>query len=282
MTMLTKSAGIPASCNDFFPGNEAAAPLEVPYFQFPDLSRYDQLGHAVYTRLGGVSASVFSTLNASFSTGDEKEKVTANLQIIREVIGAKDLKFVNQAHGTNILVFRKGEPHRLEMPATADAMITDAPDLGLMVKQADCQAVLFFDPERGVISNAHCGWRGNTRNVLGAVVNRMRDDFGCNPGEIRAAIGPSLGPCCAEFVTHEEIFPKAFKPFMVRRHFFDLWEISRSQLLAAGLSEKNIEAARICTRCRTDLFYSYRAEGVTGRFATVIMLRGDNKTCDAE
>jgi len=245
----------------------------VPYFQFPGLSGYECLNHAVFTRLGGVSASVYGSLNAGFNTGDEKDRVTINLRIIQEVIGAKDLCFVNQAHGTNILVLRKRGPRPLEAPATADAMITNLPGLGLLVKQADCQAVLFFDPKRKVISNAHCGWRGNTRNVLGAVVERMKKDFGCDPGAIRAAVGPSLGPCCAEFVTHEQIFPDAFRAYMVRRNFFDLWEISRSQLLKAGLKEEHIEMARICTRCRSDLFYSYRREGTTGRFATVIMLK---------
>ena len=253
---------------------ETDTPLEVPYLQFPQLSRFDQVAHAVYTRRGGVSTSRFSSLNASYSTGDQKEKVTLNLQIIREVIGAKDLRFMNQAHGTNILVFRNADTHQPEAPSTGDAMITDMPDVALMVKQADCQAVLFFDPERGVISNAHCGWRGNAQNLLGTVVNRMKDDFGSRPSDIRAAIGPSLGPCCAEFVTHEEIFPEAFRRFMGRKNYFDLWEVSRAQLLDAGLNPENIELAGICTRCRTDLFYSYRGEGVTGRFATVIMLTG--------
>ena len=88
-----------------------------------------------------------------------------------------------------------------------------------------------------------------------------------------AAIGPSLGPCCGEFVTHEEIFPKEFGRFMVGENHFDLWKLSRWQLLEEGIKEDNIEVAGICTKCRTDLFYSYRSEGVTGRFGTVVMLR---------
>ena len=88
-----------------------------------------------------------------------------------------------------------------------------------------------------------------------------------------AAIGPSLGPCCAEFVIHEQIFPRLFGRFMRRENYFDLWEISRWQLSRAGLEEKGIDLAGLCTRCRTDLFFSYRAEGVTGRFGTVAMIR---------
>jgi copper oxidase (laccase) domain-containing protein len=131
-----------------------------------------------------------------------------------------------------------------------------------------------YDPEMAVVAIVHCGWRGNTRNILGLVVDNMSSNFGCNPSEVIAAIGPSLGPCCAEFTSYRTIFPKEFEKYMVREHYFDLWEISRSQLLEAGLRDDRIEVSGICTKCNTDLFYSYRAEGTTGRFATVAMLRG--------
>jgi copper oxidase (laccase) domain-containing protein len=100
----------------------------------------------------------------------------------------------------------------------------------------------------------------------------MEEEFGCRAGDMMAAIGPSLGPCCAEFINHEKIFPAEFVEFMIRNNYFDLWALSRRQLLGASLKSENIETAEICTKCRTDLFFSYRAEGVTGRFATVAML----------
>lgn|GEM_PF-47953 len=158
-------------------------------------------------------------------------------------------------------------------PVTADAMITNLAGKALLVKQADCQAVILYDPIKKVISNVHCGWRGNAHGLLGRVIASMKEEFGCDPARMRAAIGPSLGPCCAEFVTHEEIFPESFRSFMTRDSHFDLRAISRFQLLEAGLQAAHIEAADCCTRCRTDLFFSYRGEGRTGRFATVVMLR---------
>ena len=154
-----------------------------------------------------------------------------------------------------------------------DAIISNQSNIAVMAKSADCQTIILFDPVKRVVSNVHCGWRGNTLNIAADVVARMKSDFQCKPSHILAAIGPSLGPCCAEFVTHGEIFPKNFDRFMVRRNYFDLWRLSRWQLLEAGLKKENIEVAGICTRCRTDLFYSYRAEGATGRFATVVMLK---------
>ncbi len=246
---------------------------DVTYFCYPNLSLNQQLIHGVFTRHGGASDPPYSSLNTSYSLGDRPENVTANLSKIKETIQAKHLIFMNQSHGAEIYVLRKGDFKRQGSIPLADAMITDIPGIALMVKQADCQGVIIFDPRNRVVANVHCGWRSNVKNILGRTVTRMREDFGSRGSDLLAAIGPSLGPCCAEFVSHEEIFPKEFEPFMVRKNYFDLWAISYWQLLEAGLGKENIELAGICTRCRTDLFYSYRGEGETGRFATVAMLK---------
>lgn len=246
--------------------------------QFPRLVSHDRLVHAVFTRKGGVSDAPYDTLNVSYDTDDRPECVSKNIQIIRDAIGAKDLAFMNQVHGKKIMVLRQHHFDGLREPVNADAMITDIPKLALMVKQADCQGVLLFDPTKGVAANVHCGWKGNVVNILKSVVERMRSDFGCFATDLAAAIGPSLGPCCSEFVDYEEIFPKAFRRFMIRKAYFNLWEISRYQLLEAGLKNDHIETAGICTCCKNEMFYSYRREGETGRFATVIMLKGDTSS----
>jgi len=103
----------------------------------------------------------------------------------------------------------------------------------------------------------------------------MEKEFACSAKELRAAIGPSLGPCCGEFKEYREIFPPAFSRYMVRENYFDLWAISCHQLMDAGIRAENIETAEICTKCNEDLFFSYRANKVTGRFATVAMLIGE-------
>ena len=246
---------------------------EVPFFRFPRLSLCPDLAHFVFTRHGGVSDSAFRSLNVSVGTGDSPTSVEANLSLIREVTGARALRFMNQVHGKNIAILPKTALQDGGGPFTADAMVTDVAGVALLVKQADCQAVILYDPLRKVVANVHCGWRGNAQGLLTAVIAAMRAEFGCDPSRLRAAIGPSLGPCCAEFVTYQEIFPESFRPFMIRENYFDLWAVSRSQLVQSGLKEAHIESADWCTRCRTDLFYSYRGEGRTGRFATVVMLK---------
>jgi YfiH family protein len=242
-------------------------------YRFEKLSQYEELSHEVFTRHGGVSKPPYDTLNVGHGTGDTPENVQINLQIIKGVIGTLQLGSMNQCHGKEITLLRSANPPISPDTIHGDAIISDAYDIGVMVKSADCQAIILFDPVYKVISNIHCGWRGNTLNIVAHVVARMTSDFRCKPSNILAAVGPSLGPCCSEFITYREIFPRSFDRFMVRKNYFDLWRLSRSQLLGAGLKKENIEVAGICTRCRTDLFYSYRAEGTTGRFATLVMLK---------
>ena len=240
--------------------------------RYQNLSQYDQLIHGTFTRHGGTSCSPYATLNTSYDVGDLADRVTANLSIIKRTLGADRLIFTRQVHGTEVLVLCADSPGLFKVSPEADAMITNIPRVSLMIKQADCQGVILFDPKENVVANVHCGWRGNVQNILGKVIRLMQHHFGCGGENLVAAIGPSLGPCCAEFVTHGEIFPAHFEDFMIKENYFDLWGLSSYQLQTAGVNPKNITVSGICTRCHTDRFFSYRGEKTTGRFATVAML----------
>jgi len=98
----------------------------------------------------------------------------------------------------------------------------------------------------------------------------MQQHFGCHPDAILAGIGPSLGPCCAEFINYKTEIPQEFWRYKDPGDHFDFWAISYDQLLNGGVLAKHIESCQMCTRCRTDDFFSYRAEKTTGRFAAVI------------
>jgi len=246
---------------------------DTTYFQFPRLFLNRHLTHGVFTRRGGVSAPPFDSLNTSFSVDDQPEHVAANLKKIKDIIGARDLIQMNQVHSNDILVVHQGDTGAHKKVFSVDAMITNMPRVALLVRQADCQGTIIYDPKKHVLANVHCGWRGNVRDILGRVVTRMKGEFDCKASDLEAAIGPSLGPCCAEFITYRDIFPETFDRFMVNENHFDLWALSSWQLEKAGMKPENIEVAGLCTCCRTDLFYSYRGEGNTGRFGTVAMLR---------
>ena len=241
--------------------------------KFPLLSKYSALEHRIYTRNGGTSGGPFKSLNTSYTVGDSPKNVKHNLKLIKESIAAHNLLYMNQVHGKKVLsIAEKYTPERYPV-RKADAVITDTPSLAVMVKQADCQGIILFDPVTTVVAVVHSGWKGSVENILGATANKMKEFFKCDPENIIAAIGPSLGPCCAEFKTHEEIFPSHFIKYMKEKDHFDFWSLSRMQLLNAGLSKENIEISGICTKCSTDLFFSYRGENITGRFATAAMIK---------
>ncbi len=245
---------------------------EIMYMQFESLSAQGVLVHRVFTRLGGVSQNPFDSLNVSFSVGDDAHRVEKNLQIIKNNMGANRLLFMNQVHETGIISLKKGKNKPVHSGSKGDAMITDIPYTALVVKQADCQGIILFDRVKKVISVIHSGWRGSTQNIINKTVKRMLKEYECDPSDILAAIGPSLGPCCAEFISYEEIFPPSFQAFMSGPNHFDLWRLSIHQLLESGIRRENIETSGICTKCNSALFYSYRAHSVTGRFATAAMI----------
>ncbi len=241
------------------------------------MSAIANIRHAVFTRLGGFSQGPYQSLNVSHQIGDRKKAVNENRRLMAQYLDARTLAVADQEHGINILVLNKiplSSPNPFFLTAgTGDALITNIPDVYLLIQTADCQAVMIVDPQKNVIANVHVGWRGNVQNILGLTILKMQDIFGCQPADMQAAVGPSLGPCCAEFVNYRQEFSKTMWHYKDDRDYFDLWNISSDQLQAAGIAKTNLYFSKICTKCRTDLFFSYRAQPVTGRFASVIGLR---------
>lgn len=152
----------------------------------------------------------------------------------------------------------------------ADALVTNLKNVGLMIKIADCQAVFLVDPVNQVIANVHCGWRGSVNGLLLKVVRLLQSHYACEPQNLLAAVSPSLGPCCAEFRNYRIELPPSFWDFQTRSEYFDFWGITRWQLQKAGLRQENIEAAEHCTVCESERYFSYRAQGTTGRMAAVL------------
>lgn len=239
------------------------------YDCFPAFSRIPWLFHGCFTRKGGVSDGPYRGLNAGISTGDAAESVVANRKAILTESGGHDLVVLSQVHGNAVHVHTGPT---LE-PVAADAVVTDRPGAMLTILTADCQAVVFVDPIKKVVANAHAGWRGSVAGILQATVAVMVDRFGCRPEDLIAGIGPSLGPCCAEFVHYRTELPRSFYPHRVGFNHFDFWSISRDQLCGAGLQMANIAAATLCTQCDDEHYFSYRRSHTTGRLATVIGIR---------
>ncbi|MBF0201593.1 MAG: laccase domain-containing protein [Desulfamplus sp.] len=263
---------------------DSSSPLE--YYIFDHLSRYRELRHAVFTRLGGVSSPPFDSLNTGMATGDDPGSVMRNREIVESQITGSGMEgyflYLNQVHGREFVVLKKDDyKSTSEMERfcagshEADGIITDVENIFAVIQVADCQAVILYDPLRRVVAGIHSGWRGSLLNIIGAGVDIMAGEFGSEPGNIIAAISPSLGPCCAQFVNYKDEIPRHLWKYRMdgashnEENNFDFWFMSRDQLMEKGVLPHNIEIAGICTPCRVDRFYSYRNEGVTGRFAVV-------------
>lgn len=229
--------------------------------------------HGVFNRRGGCSPAPWDSLNVSLGLGDNYENVMVNRRRIRKILRCAQLVSARQVHGRQVYVVVEKPESDLEVNGY-DAMITNIAGIGLMVQQADCQAVLLFDPVKRSVGIVHSGWRGSVANIISRTVSAMRNHFATAAADLVAAVSPSLGPCCAEFKNYRKELPGSFHSHQVRPEYFDFWAISHNQLRMAGVMPENIHIAGICTCCNHD-FFSYRRDRNTGRFASVIGLHPD-------
>lgn len=226
------------------------------------------------TRHQGMSPPPFFSLNVSYGVGDAPENVAENRRRIKELLGIRFLASTSQVHADR--VYAVGSLMGDIEVEGYDALVTEEPGIGLLVQQADCQAILLHDPVRPAIGAIHCGWRGNVVNIIQATVARMQKNYRTEPASLRAVISPSLGPCCGEFINFRSELPFHFHRFQATPDHFDFRAISRTQLIEAGLRREHIDIMDICTVCSTN-FFSYRRamkQGgrPTGRQGSVISL----------
>lgn len=229
-----------------------------------------------FNRHGGLSTPPFSSLNVSFHVGDNADTVFKNREIIKKQLGVDVLVSARQVHGNKI--FWLNEPLITDVEVDGyDAIITNQKNVGVLIQQADCQAVMLYDSSSQLVAGIHCGWRGSVQNIIGATVKEMVIKRGSKPTRLQAAISPSLGPCCAEFKNYAQELPETFHSFKTEKNHFDFWQISTRQLLECGVLKKNIEIAGVCTSCNDDYFSYRRAQRnqqpETGRNCSVIVLR---------
>lgn len=251
------------------------------YYRFANLASHDEVLHGMFTRLGGVSPSPCESLNVGHLVGDDHELVEANHDLIYHALGISrsDVATAHQVHGSRVALVRPDDRGQV-IPAT-DALITDAPSVALMLRFADCLPVLLYDPVRRAIGLAHAGWRGTVKGIVAKTVSAMVEAYRSRPADIVAGLGPCIGPCCYQVGAEVIELVKArfnhwqglLRPQGDGSLHFDLWEANRRQLVE--LSVKGIEVSQLCTACRTDDFFSHRAEeGRTGRFAVILGMRG--------
>jgi polyphenol oxidase len=249
------------------------------YFSFDTFPK--TIKQAVFTRRGGISPEPWSSLNVGGSVGDERERVAQNRIRTFEVMGRDPASIhdVWLVHGTDVVY--ADAPRLLDHPsAKADILLTDNPQVTLFMRFGDCTPLLFYDPQKQVIGMAHAGWLGTVRNVAGATIQAMRERYDCQPEDILAGIGPTIGPdhyeVGADVITQVQT---AFGPDAERvlhtnngSTYFDLWTANMLQLKGAGVLQ--VEVSGVCTACHLDDWFSHRAEkGKTGRFGALMALQ---------
>ena len=244
--------------------------------------------HGFSTRLGGVSTAPWDSLNLGASRGDEPANVRENFSRFCAAVGADPGALVKNHQVHSALVRPVGRADILEDPAApgvldADGLVTDEPGVCLTVFSGDCIPILLYDPRARVIAAAHAGWRGTAAGIAARAAEAMVRDYGCDPGNILAAIGPGIGPCC--FETHADVpdglraglGPEA-EPFIHplpggEKFTVDLKGANARWLERSGLNPDHIAVCSACTACQLDTFWSHRGQGnVRGSMAAVIQL----------
>lgn len=254
-----------------------------------DIFPEDRLIHGFSARQGGVSPVPFDTLNMALHVGDKPGNVWENRRRYFAALGldAKRICTIRQIHGTEIVrAFRRdagrGAHDYADALADADAVITNDSGVALMLCYADCVPVLLYDPVHNAAGIVHAGWKGSLERIAVKTLARMGEEFGTVASDVLAGIGPSIGAGC--YTVGREVADRFYTAFpgyaekIVQDQdgeiHLDLWTANTMQLIEAGLTERNIDQAGICTSCDRNFFYSYRAaDGRTGRLAAVMELR---------
>lgn len=240
--------------------------------------------HGFTTRKGGVSTGPMASLNLGFGRGDEPANVVENYARLGRAVGFDPDRAIltRQVHGDRVRRVTKADVFGIEAPRQdCDALITDLPGAALVIFTADCIPLLFHDPVTGAVGAAHCGWRGTALGLAAKTVRAMCEAYGCNPANIRAAIGPGISVCC--FETDADV-PEAMRaalgeaaeaylhPNGTKWHV-DLKAINAHWLRSAGVREIDISGS--CTACDPELFWSHRRMGANrGSQGAVIVCGG--------
>ncbi len=270
--------------------------------QVAALQRVPWLVHGFSTRPGGVSDSrAEKVLNLGAVEWDTRANVEENKKRFQAALAASDLALISlhQIHSDVVRSFA-GWPAK---QCKGDASVTSKAGLLLGVRTADCAPVLVVDPKKQVVAAIHAGWRGTLQRIVAKTIGQMQMEFDCQPRDLLAAIGPTIGVCCyevgtevasafaAKFANASEFFdelrtgdepnPLQWLNMMPPGHqpppknvFLDLKKANRLQLVEAGVREENIHVTDLCTSCQVASLFSYRKERErSGRLMSVIGIR---------
>lgn len=249
------------------------------WYEFEKFIGYP-LRHGIFTRHGGVSQGHLMSLNMGGTVGDEPSNPRKNQDLMLTSLDLPtDRVFdVWQVHSADYVVAKEPRPINTEH-MKADIIISNQKNVTLVMRFADCIPLMVYDTVQKAVGIAHAGWIGTAKNVAGALIQAMVNEFNADPVNIIAGIGPSI--CQEHYPVGDDVveafssqFPDQMDELFVKigtKFHLDLWRANYLQLW--NESVRNIEVSQICTACHTEDWYSHRKEhGKTGRFGAAIQL----------
>lgn len=243
--------------------------------------------HGFTTRMGGVSTGVYASLNLGANRGDDPDRVRENYRRVCAALGVDRarLVFTSQVHGDvvrTVTAHDAGKGLDKKTDYDADGLVTNVPGITLTAFGADCLTILLYDPVKKVAANVHAGWRGTALGIVERAVEKMKTDYGCDPSNIVAAIGPGISKCC--FETDGDV-PQAMEKalgseatkYVIEdgngKYHVDLKGLNTLRLSRCGVLTTKIDVSPDCTFCGHEKYWSHRyTKGQRGSQAALISL----------
>jgi len=264
----------------------------IPRISYFSLEKYPWLINAFSTREGGVSTGKYSSMNLTFTRGDDSEKVKENFRLFGESIGVDICKMVysDQQHTTNVMEVTSDHLGmgilRDRNFSDIDGIMTNEPGVCLVTSYADCVPLYFVDPVNRAIALSHSGWRGTVGNICQNTVDEMRHLYGSKPEDIITCIGPSICVDCYEVGSDVagvflEKYGEDAKTVVLPhnknvpgKYQLDLTRANVINMEKAGILPEHISVPDLCTCCNGDVLHSHRAsQGQRGGLCAFLMIK---------
>lgn len=259
----------------------------VGVLRFESWKAFENLAQCFSTRIGGVSHKEFAAMNLGFNRGDDDDLVVENYRRFADAMQVPLMAMTAGAQDHGITVRRVTKDNagigiwKAKDMESVDGLVTNEKELPLVIYCSDCVPLYFYDPKHEAIGLSHAGWRGTVNGMAKATIEKMQAEFGTDPKDLLAAVGPSIAkecfevdePCAAEFLK----LPGS-EAFVVEngggKFHVDLWACNVSYMVQCGMLPENITVGGVCTMCNSDLLFSHRVtRGKRGSNAALLMLR---------
>lgn len=260
----------------------------VHYLSFPLLESSNLVCHGFSTRIGGVSQGKYSSMNFTFTRGDNPEHVMENYRRMAKVLGVDKERMVlsYQTHTVNVKKVTEEDAGKGIVKdrdyQDIDGLITNVPGITLVTFYADCVPIYILDPIHKAIGLSHSGWRGTVKRMGRVTLNAMKEAYGTNPSDVLCCIGPSICKECFEvgeevILEFKQTFGKLYWNDLFYRkengkYQLNLWKANKIILREEGVTQ--IQVTDICTRCNPNYLFSHRIMGnERGNLAAFLCLK---------